>query len=152
MLSQNEPFGGLDYLLNRMASRPASDGSAAMPMDAYRRGEDVWVHFDLPGVSAESIDIDVERNVLTVTAERAWENQEGDQLYSNERRQGTFRRQVNLGEALDTENIEAAYDSGVLTLRVPVAEVAKPRKIAVTTKSSSPIDVDTGAETEGSET
>jgi len=145
MLSQNEPFGGLDYLLNRMASRPASDGSAAMPMDAYRRGEDVWVHFDLPGVSAESIDIDVERNVLTVTAERAWENQEGDQLYSNERRQGTFRRQVNLGEALDTENIEAAYDSGVLTLRVPVAEVAKPRKIAVTTRSSPPIDVDTGA-------
>ncbi len=102
-----------------------------MPMDAYRRGDNVWVHLDLPGVSADSVDISIERNVLTVTAERSYQREEGDRVYFNERHEGAFRRQVSLGEGLDADGIEADYTDGVLTLRVPVAPQAQPRKITV---------------------
>lgn len=130
MLLQNDPF--FNAVLNRFAdaSGPSSDFFVA-PMDAYRRGSDVWVHLDLPGVAADSIDISVERSVLTVVGERWWERREGDQIYVNDRSQGRFRRQVHLGEGLDAENIEADYHDGVLTLRIPVAEKAKARKITV---------------------
>ena len=134
MLVQNSPFRELDSLFNqafggdarRVAGRP-------MPMDAYRRGDNVWVHLDLPGVSADTVDISVERNVLTVTAERSYERQEGDRLYFDERPQGTFRRQVSLGDGLDADGIEADYTDGVLSLRIPVVPQAQPRKIAVNT-------------------
>lgn len=132
MLIQNSPFRELDSLFNqaftgdarRVAGRP-------MPMDAYRRGDNVWVHLDLPGVTADSVDISVERNVLTVTAERSYQRQEGDRVYFDERPEGTFRRQVSLGDGLDAEGIEADYTDGVLTLRIPVVPQAKPRKINV---------------------
>ena len=132
MLVQNSPFRELDSLFNqafggdsrRVATRP-------MPMDAYRRGDNVWVHLDLPGVSADSVDISVERNVLTVSAERSYQRQEGDRLYFDERPEGTFRRQVSLGEGLDADGIEADYTDGVLTLRIPVVPQAQPRKINV---------------------
>lgn len=140
MLIQNDPFRELDSLFSRLGGR-TTDGSLAMPMDAYRRGETVWVHIDLPGVRAESLDISVERSVLTVVAERGWPLDEGDQVYLNERPQGTYRRQVHLGEGLDAGSIDATFDHGVLTLRIPVAEVAKPRKITVETKSSA-VDVE----------
>jgi len=131
MLLQNDPFRDLDYLFSRMTrGGPSASG---MPMDAYRRGEDVWVHLDLPGVSRDSIDISVERGVLTVSAERDWRPQDGDQTYLAERPRGSFRRQVHLGEGLDADHIEADLTDGVLTLRIPVAEVAKPRKIQVGT-------------------
>ena len=130
MLLQNSPFRDLDSVFEQLSGRSAA--VTTMPMDAYRRGSDVWVHLDLPGVAADSLDIAVERNVLTVTGERAWERQEGDRVYLNERRQGTFRRQVTLGEGLDADGIEADYTDGVLTLRVPVAEKAQPRKIQIT--------------------
>lgn len=130
MLLQNTPFRDFDSIFDQLSGRPAGAPST-MAMDAYRRGGDVWVHLDLPGVAADSLDISVERNVLTVTGERAWERQEGDRVYLNERRQGTFRRQVTLGEGLDAEGIEADYTDGVLTLRVPVAEKAQPRKIQI---------------------
>jgi HSP20 family protein len=100
-------------------------------MDAYKRGSDIWVHIDLPGVAADSLDINVERNVLTVSGERWWERQEGDQVFVTDRSQGRFRRQVHLGEGLDADRIEADYQDGVLTLRIPVKESAKPRKIEV---------------------
>jgi HSP20 family protein len=128
MLLQNTSFRDLDSLFdqvsgwNRAAGRP-------MPMDAYRRGDDVWVHIDLPGVAEDSLDISVERNVLTVTAERSWQRQETDRHYLAERHRGQFRRQVSLGEGLDAARIEADYHDGVLTLRIPVAPQAKPRKI-----------------------
>ena len=131
MLLQNSPFRDFDTIFDQLSGRPAGTTSA-MAMDAYRRGSDVWVHLDLPGVAADSLDISVERNVLTVTGERGWERQEGDRVYLNERRQGTFRRQVTLGEGLDADGIEADYTDGVLTLRVPVAEKAQPRKIQIT--------------------
>ena len=129
VLLQNDPF--FNAVFNRLASQPVVESQNVAPMDAYRRGSDVWVHLDLPGVAADTLDINVERNVLTVTGERWWERQEGDQIYVSDRTQGRFRRQVHLGDGLDAEAIEADYNDGVLTLRIPVAEKAKPRKITI---------------------
>jgi HSP20 family protein len=137
MLLQNDPFRDIDAWFDRMTGRASSNGSWPMPMDAYKRGTDLWVDIDLPGVDAASIDINVERNVLTVSAQRSWERQDGDQVYLAERHRGTFRRQVHLGDGLDADRIEARYADGVLTLRIPVAEAAKPKKIEVQTDASS---------------
>jgi len=104
-----------------------------MPMDAWRDGDTFHVEFDLPGVNPDSIDLDVERNVVTVKAERP--ARDGDtELIAAERPRGVFSRQLILGDNLDTEHIAASYDTGVLTLLIPVAEQAKPRKIAITSK------------------
>ena len=131
MLLQNSPLRDFDTLFEQLARRPGGSAVNAVPMDAYRRGSDVWVHLDLPGITPDSIDISVERNVLTVTGERTWSREEGDRVYLAERPQGTFRRQVTLGDGLDADGIEADYSDGVLSLRVPVAEKAQPRKIQV---------------------
>jgi len=104
---------------------------SAMPMDAYREDDHFVVHFDLPGIDPSSIDLTVEENVLTVSAERHWQPGENDQVLASERRQGRFRRQLFLGKGLDTEHVEAGYDNGVLTVTIPVAEQAKPRKIEI---------------------
>ncbi|MEM7272917.1 MAG: Hsp20/alpha crystallin family protein [Actinomycetota bacterium] len=136
MFSQNDPFNALDQWIETVTA--GRTGAASTPLDAYRRGENVWVHLDLPGVAVDSLDIDVERNVLTVTAERTWVREEGDQVYRSERTQGRFRRQLHLGEGLDTSAIEADYHDGVLTLRLPVAERAKPRKVVVNTGATVP--------------
>lgn len=131
MLMRTDPFRELDRLAQQVlgtAARPT-----AMPIDAWREGDTFQVEFDLPGVSPDSISLDVERNVVTVRAERP--ALEGDkEMLAAERPRGVFNRQLVLGENLDTEQIEASYDTGVLTLRIPVAEKAKPRKIAITTK------------------
>lgn len=140
MILQNSPFRDLDALFNQRFStdgRAAWATSSPMPMDAYRRGDNVWVHLDLPGVTASSIDISVERNVLTVAAERNYQREEGDRVYFDERHEGAFRRQVSLGEGLDADAIEADYTDGVLTLRIPVAPQAQPRKINVGTSQPS---------------
>jgi HSP20 family protein len=146
MLVQNSPFRELDHLFNQAFGnanpRAAWVAGRPMPMDAYRRGDNVWVHLDLPGVSADSVDISVERNVLTVTAERTYQREEGDRVYFDERHEGVFRRQVSLGEGLDAEGIEADYTDGVLTLRIPVAPQAQPRKIAVATGQSAAQAID----------
>ena len=132
MLMRTDPFRELDRLsqqffgANGTATRPA-----AMPLDAYRFGNEYVVHFDLPGVSPDSIDLNVERNVLTVRAERNPEFGEDAEVQVAERPRGVFSRQLFLGDTLDTEHIAASYDAGVLTLRVPIAEQAKPRKIAI---------------------
>ena len=107
-----------------------------MPMDAVRRGETVHVFLDLPGVDPASIDLEVERNVLTVKAERRWAREEGDQVLASERRQGSFLRRLLLGDTLDGERVEADYRDGVLAISIPVAEAAKPRKVAVGTSDS----------------
>ncbi|MEV0679163.1 Hsp20/alpha crystallin family protein [Actinosynnema sp. NPDC050436] len=135
MLMRTDPFRELDRLTQQFfGANGTTTRPAAMPMDAYRDGEEFVVQFDLPGVRAESIDLDVERNVLTVRAERA---STGEREYQvAERPRGLFSRQLFLGEALDAEKIRANYETGVLTLRIPVAERAKPRKIAVTADSS----------------
>jgi HSP20 family protein len=115
----------------RTAARPA-----AMPMDAYRQGGNFYICLDLPGVNAESIDLTVEQNVLTVRAERAPVQADGAQMIVAERPYGTFTRQVFLGETLDAEHIAADYAAGALTLTIPVHEAAKPRSIEVTSSDT----------------
>ncbi|MFD0775782.1 Hsp20/alpha crystallin family protein [Streptomonospora algeriensis] len=129
MLMRTDPFRDIDRITQRLLGddvRPAG-----MPMDAYRDGHSFVIHFDLPGVRPDSIDLEIERNVLTVKAERVDIAQEGREMVLAERPSGTFSRQLFLGETLDADNIAAEYTDGVLTLRVPVAEQAKPRKINV---------------------
>jgi HSP20 family protein len=138
MLMRTDPFRDLDRLaqqflgVNGTWSRPA-----VMPMDAYRQGEQFVVHFDLPGVDPSSIDLNVERNVLTVKAERRPTYDEEVELQVAERPRGVFSRQLFLGDTLDTDHIQATYDAGVLTLRIPVAEKAKPRKIEISASTAS---------------
>ncbi len=129
MLMRFDPLRELDRLTQHAFGTVARPG--AMPMDAYRRGEHFVVHFDLPGVDASSIDLTVEKNVVTVSAERQWEPAEGDEVLVSERPQGSFSRQLFLGESLDPDGIEAGYDNGVLTVTLPVAEQAKPRKVEI---------------------
>jgi len=128
MLMRTDPFRDLDRFAQQVlgtAARPA-----VMPMDAWREGEEFVVEFDLPGIDANSLDIDIERNVVTVRAERPGVNPDREML-ANERPRGVFSRQLVLGDNLDTDRIEASYREGVLSLRIPVAERAKPRKISV---------------------
>lgn len=130
MLMRSDPFREFDRLAQEAFGtrmRPS-----VMPMDAYREDDHFVVHFDLPGVDTSSIELTVEKNVLTVSAERQWEAGENQQVLASERPQGNFRRQLFLGEGLDAEHVEAAYDNGVLTVTIPVAEQAKPRKVEVT--------------------
>lgn len=101
-----------------------------MAMDAWREGDTFVIEFDLPGVQPETLDIDVERNVLTVKAERPRRNGDWETLAA-ERPTGLFSRQLVLGDNLDLAKIQASYEAGVLSLRVPVAEKARPRKIEV---------------------
>ncbi|MEW1822363.1 Hsp20/alpha crystallin family protein [Arthrobacter sp. NPDC080031] len=134
MLMRTDPFREFDRLAQQVfgtTSRPA-----AMPMDAWREGEDFVVAFDLPGVNVDSVDIDVEQNVLTVKAERPEPVGEGTELIASERPRGVFSRQLILGDALDTDGVKASYDAGVLTLRIPVAEKAKPRRIEIETSGN----------------
>lgn len=128
MLMRFDPFRELDRFTDGTVG---SRRSALMGMDAYRQGDHVTVHFDLPGVDPDSIDVTVEKNQLTVRAERVWEPAEDMQVIVSERPQGSFTRSLFMGENLDLDNIEAGYDHGVLTLTVPVADQAKPRKISV---------------------
>jgi HSP20 family protein len=134
MLLRTDPFRELDrftqqvFGTNGTLARPS-----AMPIDAWRDGDSFHVEFDLPGVTPESIDIDVERNVVTVRAERPPRAFDAE-LIASERPRGVFSRQLILGDSLDTDRIAANYDSGVLTLQIPVAEQAKPRKISVTNR------------------
>ncbi|MYD23433.1 MAG: Hsp20/alpha crystallin family protein [Holophagales bacterium] len=131
MLFQNDPFREIDAWLNGAGRRQTA--TSRMSMDAYRRDNDVWVHIDLPGVAADGIEIDLDRNVLTVSAERSSARAKEDQVYILERAKGRFQRQVHLGDGLDSASITADYDDGVLTLRIPVSEKAQPRKISVGT-------------------
>jgi HSP20 family protein len=106
-----------------------------MPMDAYRRGDQFVVRFDLPGIDPQSIDVTVEKDVLTVRAERTWQRRDNEDVLVAERPQGSFSRQLFLGDALDPDHIDAHYDGGVLTVTLPVADEAKPRKVEITAGS-----------------
>ena len=132
MLMRTDPFRELDRLTHQLfGTNGTRSRPAIMPMDAYRHGDQFVVHFDLPGMDPASIDVDVERNVLTVKAERHPSYGEDIDLQVAERPRGVFSRQLFLGDTLDTDHVEAHYDAGVLTLRIPVAEKAKPRKIEI---------------------
>ncbi len=132
LLRTADPFRDLDLLAQQvLGAAGTTNRPAVMPMDAWREGDRFVIEFDLPGISRESLDIDVERNVLTIRAERVARNGDWERLAS-ERPTGVFSRQLVLGDNLDLDRIEAGYDTGVLRLVVPVAEKAKPRKVAVT--------------------
>lgn len=128
MLLQHDPFRELDRLTQAFgtAARPT-----AMPLDAWKEGDDFVVELDLPGVDPGKIDLDVERNVLTIRAERLAHIPDAAETIASERPWGVFSRQLILGDALDTEHVTADYESGVLKLRVPIAPQARPRKITV---------------------
>src|ERR1700736_1383714 len=118
MLMRFDPFREVDRVTEAMLHRPSVP---RMPMDAYRHGDSFLVHFDLPGIDPDSIEVTVEQNVLTVRAERGSPRAAEDEVVVAERPQGTFSRQVFLGEGLDPDGIEARYESGVLTIAIPVA-------------------------------
>ncbi|MFJ4841301.1 Hsp20/alpha crystallin family protein [Streptomyces sp. NPDC088746] len=133
MLMRTDPFRELDRLAQQLTGVSGTwSKPSAMPMDAWREGEEYVIALDLPGVAKDAIDIDVERNMLTVKAERRpAATGEDVQVELSERPLGVFSRQLVLADTLDTERIRADYDAGVLTLRIPIAERAKPRKIAI---------------------
>lgn len=130
MLLRFDPFRELDRAFDQLAE-PMARVAPAVAFDAVRRGDQVVVTFDLPGVAPESIDLTVERDVLTLTAERAADRQEGDEVIVSERRMGRFTRRLFLGENLDTDHIGADYREGVLTVTIPIAERAKARKVEI---------------------
>ncbi|MDX3659342.1 Hsp20 family protein [Streptomyces sp. ID05-26A] len=142
MLMRTDPFRELDRLTQQvLGSAGTWSRPTAMPMDAYRDGDEFVVAFDLPGVAPDAIDLDVERNVLTVKAERRPVGKDVEMQVS-ERPLGVFSRQLFLGDSLDTDRIDAQYDAGVLTLRIPIAERAKPRKIAISGGEDAPRQID----------
>ena len=132
MLMRTDPFRDIDRLAETFFGTPGRP--AVMHVDAERDGDWFYVHFDLPGVDADKIDLTVERNVLSVRAERQRPQRQGVERVIAERPMGTFTRQLFLGDTLDADKLEATYDSGVLTLRIPVSEQAKPRRISVEAK------------------
>ena len=140
MLMRTDPFRELDRVAQQVfgtAGRPA-----AMPIDAYRKGDDFVVLFDLPGVEPASIDLTVERNVLSVHAQRRRPGEDEVELVIGERPHGTFSRQLFLAETLDTERLEAEYTDGVLRLRVPVKEQAKPRRVEIAGGTTRPTSIE----------
>jgi len=142
-----DPFREFDRMFDQAVNQARQP---SFPMDAYRTGDTIVVHFDLPGVDPNSIDIEYERQALTVTAERSWRPTEGDQLLAAERVHGKFQRQILLGDGLDADGLKATYEQGVLTVSIPVAERAKPRKINVDVTGSEQKSINAGATTVGS--
>ncbi len=132
-LVRTDPFRELDRLAEWVFSTPTRP--AALRMDAYRKDDWFYVDFDIPGIAPEDIDVTVERNVLTVRAERRDPDDQGVQVIASERPRGTFTRQVFLSDTLDTDKLEADYENGVLRVRIPVREAAKPRRISIGTRN-----------------
>ncbi len=145
MLMRTDPFRELDRVAQQMLGPAAGTWSrpTAMPMDAWRAGDTYVVAFDLPGLEPDAIELDVERNVLTVKAERR-PAAVGEQVEMQvaERPMGVYSRQLFLGDTLDTDHIAASYEAGVLTLRIPVAEKARPRKITIEGSDSGRREID----------
>ena len=145
MLMRTDPFRELDRLTQHVLGNSNGTWSrpTAMPMDAYRAGDEFVVAFDLPGVDPEAIELDVERNVLTVKAERRpVASGEHVEMQVAERPLGVFSRQLFLGDTLDVDHVDASYEGGVLTLRIPIAEKAKPRKISIANADSGRRQID----------
>jgi HSP20 family protein len=139
MLMRFDPFRELDRLTNAAGGR---QWPSMLAMDAYRSGHRFVVNFDLPGARADSIELSVEQNVLTVKAERGFSRAAGDEVVVAERPQGQFTRQLFLGEGLDADRLQASYEDGVLTLSIPVAEKAKPRRIEIRSAANGAKPVD----------
>ncbi len=146
MVLRFDPFEDAE---RRAAQLAGPQRARSFPLDAYRRGDDFYLHFDLPGLTPDDIELTSEQNVLTVKAERRYEREADDEVIVNERPEGTFTRQVFLGDALDLERIDASYEQGVLTLRIPVKQVARARRIEIGGGSSGPQPVERSSGTSG---
>jgi HSP20 family protein len=134
MLIRTDPFRDLDRLTQQVFGTVARP--AAMPMDAYRKGDAFYLHFDLPGLQLDTIELTIEQNVLTVRADRPNNQPDGVEMIISERPVGTFTRQVFLADTLDPDQMSADYTAGVLTLTIPVHEAAKPRKVEITSQDT----------------
>ena len=143
-----DPFQEFDRVSRQMLG--SGRGPRSMPMEAYRRGEQFFIHLDLPGVNPDDVQLTVERNVVAVRAERRSLYREGDEVLVDETPQGTFGRQLFLGDNLDAGRLEASFDQGILTLTIPVAEQAKPRRIEIGVRSQGPQPVETTGGGQGS--
>jgi len=151
MLMRTDPFREFDRLAQQVMGVGTTSRPAIMPMDAWREGDVFVLEFDLPGIAPDTLDLDVERNVLTIRAERPATN--GDwELLASERPKGLFSRQLVLGDNVDLEHVDAAYTDGVLRLRIPVAEKAKPRKIEVTRSGARTAELTKGEQPEATTT
>ncbi len=146
MLMRFDPFRDVDRLTEQ-AMGALRGRDSFMPLEAYRQGDRFVAHLDLPGVSPDDVDVTVEKNVLSVTAQRSWDRGSDSEVIIDERPQGKFSRQLFLNDGLDAESISASYDSGVLTLTIPVAERAKPRRVAVSTSPPAAEAITTAATT-----
>jgi HSP20 family protein len=147
-----DPFRDFDRITEQLLGAPSGSARAPrfMPMDLYRSGDHYVLHADLPGVDPGSVDVGVENGTLTIKAQRSERTEEGVQWIASERFTGTFMRQVSLGDDIDTETISATYANGVLTVTLPVAEQAKPRRVAITVEDSpSTIEASQQAEISG---
>jgi len=134
LLTSFDPFAEFHRVL-----RTADGGHAVMRMDAIRRQDGVELRFDLPGIDPESIDVTVDRGVLSVSAKRSEEHAEDDKLFVRERYMGSYTRRIRLSDTVDAEKIAASYDGGVLTVTVPLTERAQPRKVEVSTQAKAEI-------------
>jgi HSP20 family protein len=140
-----DPFREVDRLAEQLGAGPRA-APRSFPMDAFRRGDQVLVHLDLPGVEPDAVELTAEQNVLTITAERRFDPQEADEVLVAERPQGRFTRQLLLGENLDVDSTQASYENGVLTLTIPVAEQAKPRRIEISGSGGGPTTIEANRE------
>jgi HSP20 family protein len=132
MLMRTEPFRDLDRLTQQLLGVPGTHARpSVMAMDAWRDGDQFYAEFDLPGIDPDRVDLAIERNELTIRVERPVPNRQGQDVLASEQPRGIFTRQLILGDGVDTEHIEANYHAGVLSLRIPFAEKAKPRRISV---------------------
>jgi HSP20 family protein len=131
MLMRTDPFRDFDRLARTWFEPTEAGRAMPMPYDAYRNGDVVVLQMDLPGIDPTTIELTVERNELRVEAERRRDSVEGRQYLVQERPMGRATRRMFLGENLDTDHLDAEYDHGVLTLRIPLRESAKPRRVSV---------------------
>jgi HSP20 family protein len=146
-LMRSDPFAGFDRLTQQMTG--ARQGPRPIPMAAFRRGDQVLAYFDLPGINPDDVEITIERNIVTIRAERRPAYQEGDEVIVDERPYGTFSRQVFLGDSLDLEKMTADYTQGELCLTIPVSEKAKPRRIKLQPSDQEPQQVTANTSAEG---
>jgi HSP20 family protein len=142
MLVRFDPFRDFDRLTQHVFGELSR--ASVVAADAFRQSDRFVVRFDLPGVSPDSVEVTVEKNVLSVSGTRSWEPEEGTEVLFSERPQGTFTRQLYLGRSLDTDHVEANCDNGVLTVTIPIADEAKPRRVEITTGSAHTEAVESG--------
>jgi HSP20 family protein len=147
LLATFDPFAEFDRLTQRAWAGTTRPGAAGIRMDAIRRPQEIELRFDLPGIDTESLDVTVDRGVLSVTAQRTQEFGEDEKPFIRQRYMGSFAHRVRLSDSVDASGIEAAYDGGVLTVRVPLAEQAQPRKVTVAGATAA-VEAGTESETE----